>query len=500
MQGETPALTPFVSELGTHITAMPTYTYSRMPGAISIRGEEEIWRPSKWKDYRLYNRFAPVMNWQVGDPSLYFFTGNEIGDELWQELLSANAEANRTPMLYGGFTTPNYNGFWATFQGNQVDHFSNATFDERKKQLGGKQDFAWFGENLPAYSSAFGGVGYNGSIGNFSVLAGKEFIWAWRKIDSTAAGEWTALEISPRVEINGNFFLPKKLNTEFFVRTQNLNPATENLTTELEQETKKNNETFVAAKIGGESFSVGVSADKINKQNDEVYYSGWFEKENKISNRVSNYLLISRGIFSDSLWANFNTTQNTQLTLGTLINGVASKFFGNLNYKIGSLNMETKHYLLGNFDNFFLSYGSQAEIYYLTKKAKIGAAASGEEFSFLFRDGCKDNSFLTLCEWLFDEVFYNEVLPAQKSAKFYINYNFRSGLTIQHELAYRSKIQSDLNIPSAWFWNAQIEQKIPNHNAYLYAVFIHILSKDEKEFSFGGIDRARFYCGLKVEL
>ncbi|MDR2732529.1 MAG: hypothetical protein LBB36_04850, partial [Fibromonadaceae bacterium] len=156
IQGETPALTPFASERGTHLIAMPTYTYSRMPGALGLEAEEETWQPDKWKNRRIFDRFVPVMDWETRQNNLWFYMGNEIGDELWQELQEPGNEPNRTPMLYGGFSAPLTSGFYTTAVFNQIDHFSEATFIARGNRIN-SQKFSWFGENLPAYSGLYGG-------------------------------------------------------------------------------------------------------------------------------------------------------------------------------------------------------------------------------------------------------------------------------------------------------------------------------------------------------
>jgi hypothetical protein len=74
-----------------------------------------------------------------------------------------------------------------------------------------------------------------------------------------------------------------------------------------------------------------------------------------------------------------------------------------------------------------------------------------------------------------------------------VKYRFLENLSFAHEWVYRST-------PDIWFWNAQIEQKIPELNTSLYAVLLRVLSKNVKDFSFGGTNETRFFCGVNVAL
>jgi len=119
-----------------------------------------------------------------------------------------------------------------------------------------------------------------------------------------------------------------------------------------------------------------------------------------------------------------------------------------------------------NYAEDFESIGFDGEMAYKSHLAEAGAAYSRE----FFRDG------------------------REATAKLFVKYRFLENLFITHEWLYR-------NEPSAiWFWNAQIEQKIPELNTSLYAVLLKVLSKNVKDFSFGGTHETRFFCGINVAL
>ena len=480
IQGETPALTPFINEQGTYLIAMPTYTYSRKPGNLGLKAEEETWIPDKWKNRRILGRFAPVMDWKTRESSVWFYFGNELGDMLWQELTAKGEEANRTPMLYGGLATPPFNGFYAVSEFNQIDHFSEATFNTRKKRVNGSQRFSWFGDNLPAYSSLYGGFGYNSEndfFKNASILTGSEYLWAWNK------EEWVPIRISPRVEGNAEFY--------FMENEIELNLSAEKFQI---QDSAAENHNSLGIRFKGENTGGGLQASKIKDKENIIVWLDFNHRflqllENKgfIAFSSSQYqdfgfvdiynFDLAKPVYftlADSLEYKSAISDFSDLTLGFLLKQDGVKLYSETTYKSKPLSMKTRAYQ--NYSENFESIGFDSEIAYKSRLAEAGAAYSKEFF-----------------EYYREQIFY-EVKPAENTAKLFLKYRFLENLLLTHEWIYR-------NSPEIWLWNAQVEQKIPELNASLYAVLLNILyKKNAKDFSFGGSNETRFFCGINIAL
>ncbi|MDR0517698.1 MAG: hypothetical protein LBH25_11700 [Fibromonadaceae bacterium] len=479
IQGEAPALTPFASEAGTYLIAMPSYTYSRAPGALGLNAEEETWRPDKWRNRQVFGRFVPIMDLETRQSSIWFYTGNEIGDMLWQELQTKGEEPNRTPMLYGGFATkPFLGGFYGMAEFNQIDHFSEATFEARKKRID-SQKFSWFGENLPAYSGVSGGFGYNGA-GDFfkgaSVLAGSEYLWAWNE------EQWVPIRISPRVEGNANFYF---METEI-----ELNTSSEKFQI---QDSAAQTRSGFGLRLKGENSGGGLYASRAG---DEEHLATWTQFNHSFfgfANRgfvvlsTEQSQIMGKSVldldkpvffaFADSLEYAAKISNPTDLIFGVLFNQNGAKLYGETIYKSQPIFLRTKAYQ--NYTPDFESVGFDSEIAYKSRLAEAGAVYSREFFEY------------------YRGMLFYDVKPAESSAKFFLKYRFLEDLSFTHEWVYRGQVSG---VPASWIWNMQVEQRIPKLNASLYAVLLNAVSKDSKDFSFGGINSARFYCGVNMEL
>jgi len=472
VQGETPALTPFIGEQGTYLIAMPTYTYSRKPGTLGLNAEEETWQPDKWKNRKIFNRFVPVMDWEIRESSVWFYFGNELGDMLWQELNSQGEESNRTPMLYGGFATPSVNGFYAISEFNQIDHFSEATLDTRKKRINNSLKFSWFGDNLPAYSAIYGGFGYNSEddfFKNASVLTGSEYLWAWNK------EEWVPIRISPRVEGNAEFYFMGKeielnLSTEKFQIQDSAAEANNNLGLRLKGENTgggfqasqiKDKENIIAWMDFNHSFLQFLSNKGFISFSSSQYQELGFVDVNIYNLNLTKPLYFA---FADSLEYKTAISNPTDLMFGILLRQNGIKLYSETNYISKPVFMRVKAYQ--NYADDFESIGFDSEIAYKSSLAEAGAAYSREFFQ----------------------------RRREATAKLFAKYRFLENLSLTHEWVYRSE-PSDI-----WFWNAQIEQKIPELNSSLYAVLLKVLNKNVKDFPFGGTNETRFFCGINIAL
>ncbi|MDR2580138.1 MAG: hypothetical protein LBC85_03990 [Fibromonadaceae bacterium] len=473
VRAETEALTPFVSDLGTRLIAMPSYTYSRAPGTLGLAADEETWLPDKWRNRRIFNRFIPIMNWETEQSGLRFYVGCEQGDMLWRELSALGEEANRTPMLYGGFVTSPVNGFYALAKFNQIDHFTDATFDARRNRIN-SQKFSWFGENLPAYSGLWGGVGYNGKsdfFRNATVLTGSEYLWAWDE------DEWKPVRISPRIESN--------LSLYFMETEVELHTATEKFQV---QDSASENHSSWGLRLKGKNTGGGLySSRKDNKESMIAWadfdHSLWgftnsgFIAFNAFSSLRNQEIDPNDLYFADSLEYKININKSTSITPGLLFSRSGVKLYGETTYDFQPMLMKTRAYQ--NYNPDFESIGFDSEIAYKSRLSEFGAAYSREFF-----------------EYYRDDAFYS-VKPAESSAKFFIKHRFLQHLVFTHEWVYRGEVLEP-NLPARWIWNAQVEQYVPKLNTSLYAVWLHTTSKNEKDFHFGGVNRARFYCGVNT--
>lgn len=465
VQGETPALTPFTGELGTHLIAMPTYTYSRMPGTLGLEAEEETWLPDKWKNRKIFNRFVPMIDWQINLHNIWLYVGKENGDMLWQELAykNRNEAPNKTPMIYGGFAAPLPGKFYAFAEFNQIDFFTQETFDSHRERIN-SQKFSWFGENLPAYSGLYGGFAYSGT-GNFfknaSVLTGSEYLWAWNEKEE----EWMPIRISPRIEGNASFYFMKN-EIELYASTEKFQI----------KDSVAENRNNLGLRLKGKNTGGGFYASRTEDRENIIAWTdfnhnffGFANKGFVVFNTWQNQEIKFDDIhFADSLEYEIDLSKSTSLTPGVLFNRSGAKIYAETVYKSKPFFGKVRTYQ--NYAGDFESIGFDSEVAYKSSSAEAGAAYSREFF-----------------EYYREHIFYS-IKPVENSAKLFLKYRFLENLILTHEWVYR-----DL-----WLWNAQIEQQIPRLNASFYAIWLNALSKEKKDFSFGGVNRTRFYCGVNV--
>ena len=71
----------------------------------------------------LFNRMSVLPSWDPMEPSVWVKTGNELGDMIYQDVITeTNRPTNRTPILEGGFRTPAFKGFgmMGGYSGNYI--------------------------------------------------------------------------------------------------------------------------------------------------------------------------------------------------------------------------------------------------------------------------------------------------------------------------------------------------------------------------------------------
>lgn len=170
------------------------------PSDASLRAPEELDRSV------LGRRFSVLEDWNRPEGS-GFVAGNELGDQVLQEVPHGTSSENRNPVTIVRLATPDSFAIQAFARLEQVDHFSDAGLPERSALLGNpklgspwpEDRFAWFGENLPPYSLAGGGASF-GRGDFFAAVSGSQG-WVWQHLpisDRLVPWKATVLESSMR--------------------------------------------------------------------------------------------------------------------------------------------------------------------------------------------------------------------------------------------------------------------------------------------------------------
>ncbi len=529
---------------GTFLTASPTYVWSRPAGSDGIHSSGELWSPEKLR-YRLFlNDFFVTPSWMPLQAGIWLSTGNEIGDMIYQDLYVKKNETNKTPLLEGGFRSPSFHGFWVTARLFQVDHYSTATMKEREKWVG-RTDYAWFGENLPFFSTAYAGVGYTAGNWNASVLVGKEYAWLYGE-----SGRWIPVTYSPRVEghfdyraLSGTFTFE---NAEFENVSQKESGARREFSGSLLYDCGKSCKTPL---LGGFLRSGAGFAFRATRSEDVTYFEleddfvAWPFLELELVPDNHFALALNAGandkdwLVQDSLEYHFSPVE-TELVVGignrlgsrynplgdtyeffdqdTIRLAPASGFF-QIHRAYLELEQNVSGFLLGGRLTGWVEKGAEtfetdSSRSELKKSYRVGdvsridswiSAVSGE-----VRIGFKYGSLFDVegrggIERIRGSEKRFEVNPAEGWVAFQANWNFFNYLKISQSWNYRSdarwnlRSENPLIVKGAWFWNLTLSQNFPEHGILLSGTLLHILGKEQLEVPNGGLDRTRFYCNIR---
>jgi hypothetical protein len=540
--GEVSALDSLYGGSGTRLLSMPTYIYERPAGFAGVHALDEQWTPDRSADRHLPNRYSRILNWQSGNPGLWFYTGNEIGDLLYQELLEESATSNRTPMLDGGITTPTWNNFWVTAQGSQVDHFSSATLNERTNR-NGSMSFAWFGENLPAFSTAFAGGGYRNGQKSASLLAGSDYLWAL-----TRTRRWVPVEITPRVQADaswGRASLRVAYEKQHFAdQINHTEGAKEEWNSTLRWACPQACQSARITCGGGLSIRHESDSGNVPWGLSERSTVAWPWVEARIRLLPGMHLAGYGGandqdkLVRDSLqfehrYRAFQFKTGMLNHLGTTLDPMAYDFEA---YNGDTLDLQAQGYMQ--------LYKGYAEVRYQRSQWEwhaqgFGWREKGAE-TFTLHSVLSDNgvelrqgevervkAWLSGVGWsagalwrygdLFTtgatggwEQFYGplyraEIKPTQGFAKISASWLLLGSLAIDHEWVYRSSASWNheaggvLPVPGGWTWNASLQQRFPRYHTTLQATWLHVLTEEAVLAPRGGYDRTRFYCGLRTD-
>ncbi len=146
--------------------------------------------PTSWDRSLLGRRFSLLEAWEPAS-GLGFLMGNELGDQVLQEVPHGTSRENRNPASCLRLASPQALPWRVFARLEQVDHFSDARLSRRSALLGSPdlgspwpdRRYAWFGENLPPFSLA--GAGIEGRVREAEVGARHQQGWIWQHLPLT---------------------------------------------------------------------------------------------------------------------------------------------------------------------------------------------------------------------------------------------------------------------------------------------------------------------------
>ncbi|MBR4915581.1 MAG: hypothetical protein IKZ45_00655 [Fibrobacter sp.] len=530
---------------GTFLIGGPTYHFDRILGAGGIHSESELWTPAKLRDRLLFNRMSALPSWTPMEPSVWIKTGNELGDMIYQDVITAeDRPANRTPILEGGFRTPSIKGFWATVRGFQDDHYSSRTSSFRRKEV--SDEFALFGENYPMFSSIYGGLGFTNDVINTSVLAGEEYIWEYAE-----SSRWIPVHMAPRVEARADFW--NFALTAAFEKAEYQNDKFK----ESGERTEVNGSVLYkcseSCQKGVFQMSAGMAFRFVSDDGD--VYTGldndrvlwpfmqlrvkplrWLYADAMFGMNDSDWLV------QDSIEMNspfpvkgMGVTIGVKNISGTRLNPLADdvEYFSILNKK-DTIDLAPSGQM--NLVQAYLAFADTVASVSLGGRATFWAEHGAETFhkegvvelsgmDFRFGDVSRINSWikgitgeLWLDAWLEDMFKFRalagferidgpterfEVTPSEFFVAFTGDWLIRKSFRVSHSLRYRSDAQWNLRghdplvVKGDWYWDATFEQQFLRHGLYLTGTIIHVLADEVVQVPNGDYDRLRFVCTVK---
>ena len=530
---------------GTFLIGGPTYFFDRILGAGGIHSESELWTPQKLRNRLLFNRMSVLPSWNPIEPSVWVKTGNELGDMIYQDVITAkDRPTNRTPILEGGFRSPNFKGFWATARGFQDDHYSARTYSYRKKMV--SDEFAIFGENYPMFSSIYGGVGFTNDFVNASVLAGEEYLWEYLE-----SSRWMPVHMAPRVEARADFW-------NFQVTAAFEHAEYQDARVDESGERNEVNGSVLykcgdACQKGMLQLSAGIAFRFVSDDGD--VYTG-LDNDRVLWPFMQLRVQPFRWLRADAV---FGMNDSDWLVQDSVEMGMPVPVKG-LGVTIGVKNVSGTRlnplsddkeffYVKGVSDTIDLSPSGQMNLVqgYVAFADTIASASLGgratfwtehgaesfdvEDFvkdgilEFRYGDVSRIDSWikgvtgeLWLDTWYEDWFKFRalagferidgpserfEVTPAEYFVAFTGDWLIRKSFRVSHSLRYRSDAQWNLRshdplvVKGDWYWDATFEQQFPRHGLYLTGTLIHVLADEVVQVPNGDYDRLRFVCTVR---
>lgn len=529
---------------GTFLVGSPTFYFDRALGAGGIHSESELWTPRKLRYRQLFNRLSILPSWDpIATSSVWMKTGNELGDMIYQDFLTDKEDRpmNRTPILEGGFRTPLFHGFWATFRLFQDDHYCFSSARAFRMSFVGKS-FSFVGENWPMFSSAYGGLGYTNDFINASVLAGMEYIWIFSE-----SSRWIPIKYKPRVEARANFG-----NFSTTLVYENAEYQDQRHDEFGERHEVKGSVIYNCGekcKRGMLQLSAGLAFRFVDDDGD--VYTGlksdrvlWPFLEMRFAPMKPLKLDVMFGI-NDRDWLvqdsveyqvpafeKMNISVGAKNIAGTRLNPMADtyEYFdgdtisltanGFMNLLQGYVHFEdslTSFLEFGARGSFWAEYGAETfdakefvedEIYTFRHGdvARINSWIKGVTGEFWLKLWYKDLLKFTALTG-FERIDGNEKRFEVNPSEFFISFNadwlIKKTFRISHSLRYRSdaawnlRTQDPFIVKGDWYWDATFEQRFPKWGISLAGTIIQALGDEVKQTPNGEYSRMRFFCTVK---
>ena len=530
---------------GTFLVGGPTFFFDRILGAGGIHSESELWTPQKLRSRLLFNRMSLLPSWDPKEPSVWVKTGNELGDMIYQDVITEkDRPTNRTPILEGGFRSPSFKGFWATARAFQDDHYSARTYSYRKKFV--SDEFALFGENYPMFSSMYGGVGFTNDLVNASVLAGEEYLWEYLE-----SSRWMPVHMAPRVEARADFWNFQV--TAAFEHAEYQNDRAD----ESGERNEVNGSVLYkcgdACRKGMFQLSAGIAFRFVSDDGD--VYTGldndrvlwpfmqlrvqplrWLRADVTFGMNDSDWLVqdsVEMGLPAPV--KGLGVTIGVKNVSGTRLNPLADdEEYFNLKGVSDTIGLAPSGQM--NLVQGYLAFADTVASVSLGGRASFWAEHGAETFDV--EDFVKDGGFefrygdvsridswikgitgeLWIDAWLEDWFKFRalggferidgptgrfEVTPSEFFVAFTGDWLVRKSFRVSHSLRYRSDAQWNLRghdalvVKGDWYWDATFEQQFPRLGLYLTGTLIHVLADEVVQVPNGDYDRLRFVCTVR---
>ena len=530
---------------GTFLMGGPTFFFDRILGAGGIHSESELWTPQKLRDRLLFNRMSLLPSWDPKEPSVWVKTGNELGDMIYQDVITGkDRPTNRTPILEGGFRSPSFKGFWATARGFQDDHYSARTFSYRKKMV--SDEFSLFGENYPMFSSIYGGVGFTNDFVNASVLAGEEYLWEYLE-----SSRWMPVHMAPRVEARADFW-------NFQVTAAFEHAEYQEARVDESGERNEVNGSVLykcgdACQKGMFQLSAGIAFRFVSDDGD--VYTG-LDNDRVLWPFMQLRVQPLRWLRADVMFgmndSDWLVQDSVEMGLPVPVKrlGVTIGVKNVSGTRLNPLADDEEYFdLKGVSDTIGLAPSGQMNLVqaYLAFADTMGSVSLGGRASFWAEHGAetfdvedfvKDGGFefrygdvsridswikgitgeLWLDAWLEDWFKFRalggferidgpterfELTPSEFFVAFTGDWLVRKSFRVSHSLRYRSDAQWNLRghdalvVKGDWYWDATFEQQFPRLGLYLTGTLIHVLADEVVQVPNGDYDRLRFVCTVR---
>ena len=529
---------------GTFLVGSPTFYFDRVLGAGGVHSESELWTPRKLRYRKLFNRLSILPSWDpIAIPSIWMKTGNELGDMIYQDFITEKVDRpkNRTPILEGGIRTPLFHGFWATFRLFQDDHYSYVSSRVYRRFLIDKS-FSLLGENLPMFSSVYGGLGYTNDFIEASVLAGMEYIWIFSE-----SSRWIPIKYKPRIEARADFDNFSTTLVYENIEYQNQRKGEFGERHEVNGSVAYN--CGEKCKRGMLQLSAGLAFRFVDDDGD--VYTGlkndrvlWPYLEMRFIPMKPLKLDVMFGVndrdwlVQDSIeyqvpaFERMNISVGAKNIAGTRLNPIADthEFFDGDTISLtanGYMNLLQAYVYFEDSLTNFIGFGARGSFWaeYGTETFDVKKFVNDTIFTFRHGDVARINSWIkgvTGEFWLklwykdllkftaltgFERIDGNEKRFEVNPSEFFVSFNadwlIRKTFRISHSLRYRSdaawnlRSQDPFIVKGDWYWDATFEQRFPKWGLSLAGTIIQALGDEVREIPNGDSSRMRFFCTAK---